>query len=140
MANSQNLEQISESQETDSSLLDKGDVRSFLARASYQGPLPPAQEFAAYEKALPGSADRILRMAETQIAHRHAYELESLRGYLVDKKLSMLLGFIFAVLILGFAIWCVILNQIWLAGVLVTTTMAVVLGAFLLRKRQEMQD
>lgn len=30
----------------------------------YQGPLPDAQELAAYERAFPGAADRILKMAE----------------------------------------------------------------------------
>src|SRR5258705_11795241 len=35
----------------------------------YQGPLPPPENFAAYEHVLPGAADRILKMAENQAAH-----------------------------------------------------------------------
>jgi len=34
--------------------------------ASYAGPLPPAEQIRAYERVLPGSADRILSMAERQ--------------------------------------------------------------------------
>ena len=36
----------------------------------YSGPLPPAEQFAAYESILPGSAERILQMAEKQQSHR----------------------------------------------------------------------
>lgn len=39
-------------------------VESILA--SYSGPLPPPSMYRAYEDVLPGSADRILRMAEQE--------------------------------------------------------------------------
>lgn len=35
-----------------------------MEMTAMSGPLPPSHEFAAYEKTLPGAADRILRMAE----------------------------------------------------------------------------
>lgn len=34
----------------------------------HQGPLPPAAEYAGYERAFPGSADRMLGMAERALA------------------------------------------------------------------------
>ncbi len=33
----------------------------------YSGPIPPASEFAKYEHVLPGSADRIIAMAEASL-------------------------------------------------------------------------
>ena len=33
---------------------------------SYSGPIPPAEEFARYEEVLPGSADRLISMAERE--------------------------------------------------------------------------
>ena len=33
---------------------------------SYSGPIPPAEEFARYEAVLPGSADRLISMAERE--------------------------------------------------------------------------
>ncbi len=38
---------------------------------SYSAPIPPASEFAKYEAACPGAADRILAMAEREAIHRH---------------------------------------------------------------------
>lgn len=47
---------------------------TLAAFGSYSGPLPPADQIRAYEEALPGSADRILAMAERQQEHRLALE------------------------------------------------------------------
>ena len=41
---------------------------------TYIGPLPPAAEFAKYNDALPGTAERILTMAEKEVEHRHKNE------------------------------------------------------------------
>lgn len=43
----------------------------------FSGPIPPPQTMAGYETALPGSADRILKMAEEQSAHRQEMEKET---------------------------------------------------------------
>jgi Predicted membrane protein (DUF2335) len=45
----------------------------------YSGPLPPAEQIRAYEDVLPGSADRILRMAEHQQEHRMELERVTVR-------------------------------------------------------------
>ena len=46
--------------------MEPGGGRLRLVAALYEGPLPPAAEFAGYEATLPGAADRILGMAETE--------------------------------------------------------------------------
>ena len=48
-------------------------VRTEL-RASYSGPIPPPEMLAAYERALSGSAERIITMAEGEQKHRHQLE------------------------------------------------------------------
>lgn len=42
-----------------------------LQQSIWQGPLPPPQALAAYEKVKPGFAERILALAEKEAAHRH---------------------------------------------------------------------
>lgn len=39
-----------------------------------QGPLPDAAEMERYNQALPGAADRLLVMAESEVNHRHRME------------------------------------------------------------------
>jgi len=47
-------------------------VREIIAEAwRFAGPLPPPELFAEYDRVLPGSAERILAMAEREQKHRH---------------------------------------------------------------------
>jgi|ERR1700722_2455054 len=46
----------------------------FMQKREYSGPIPDPQMFAEFEKVLPGSADRILGMAEEQSRHRQKIE------------------------------------------------------------------
>jgi len=46
----------------------------------YAGPIPSADELAKYENILPGSANRILEMAEKQSRHRQNMESEMLKA------------------------------------------------------------
>jgi uncharacterized membrane protein len=45
-----------------------------VTASSFQGPIPPPDVLAGYETLLPGSANRILSMAESQTRHRQNLE------------------------------------------------------------------
>lgn len=55
-----------------------GTLTEYLHAASFKGPLPPPALFEHYEKALPGSADRILKLAENEQTYRHDWEKKAL--------------------------------------------------------------
>lgn len=100
----------------------------------HAGPLPPASEFAAYERTLPSSAERILRMAERQQEHRLAYEKAELYGFILERTLSQVFAFIFAVLALALAYECAREGWMALAIAIVSTTIGGVVGAFLIKR------
>jgi len=52
----------------------------------FAGPLPPPEYFAQYEQACPGSAERILAMAEHQATHRCSMENKTLEAAIEDRK------------------------------------------------------
>jgi uncharacterized membrane protein len=62
----------------------------------YSGPLPTASEFAGYEQAMPGAAERILKMAEEQQSHRHAVENKALEGSLKSRNKGQNMAFVIA--------------------------------------------
>ncbi len=70
----------------------------------FSGPLPPAEMLRQYEQFLPGSADRIFKMAEAQSAHRQ--ELEK-RLVVSDIKRSYM-GMACALLIALFGIYAAV--------------------------------
>ena len=45
-----------------------------MAKAEFSGPIPPPSIIEGYERVLPGSADRIISMAEKQSEHRQKME------------------------------------------------------------------
>jgi uncharacterized membrane protein len=63
-------------------------------RRHYQGPLPRPEDFAAYERVLPGAADRILKMAENQAMHRQGLERRALSGDIVKEMMGTVLAYI----------------------------------------------
>ena len=66
-----------------------------ISAVAYQGPIPPASEFAKYEQVMPGSAKRIFRMAEkseaAEIAHIERRDAMIKTSMMADKGLVYLL-------------------------------------------------
>jgi hypothetical protein len=60
----------------------------------HQGPIPSPEAFEAYERVLPGAADRILRMAETQATHGQGLERFAVRGDFFKAMMGTVLGYI----------------------------------------------
>lgn len=51
-----------------------GRARIIQIQQGFSGPLPPPEMLAQYDAVLPGSADRIVKMAEDQSSHRRRIE------------------------------------------------------------------
>lgn len=76
--------------------------RASLISAQFVGPLPPPSYLAGYENVLPGSAERVLRLAEKEQEHRHKMEHLLLEAQIVDTKddrSEARLGQVFALII-----------------------------------------
>jgi len=65
-------------------------------RASFSGPLPPPDALERYNEVLPGAAERIIAMAESQHAHRQSLEKHVIHSNISAQKLGTVLGFIVA--------------------------------------------
>ena len=74
---------------------------SVLEAASFSGPLPPPSEFGEYNRVHPGSADRILAMAENEQQHRISTERTALAASVRSSKLGQYFGFALAVFCIG---------------------------------------
>ena len=61
---------------------------------SVSGPIPPPSMMEQYERTLPGSADKILKMAENQSEHRQWIEKKKLSFSNREVHLGQILGFL----------------------------------------------
>ncbi len=105
-----------------------------LEASMYSGPIPPPVFFAEYEKALPGLADRVMKMSETQTAHR--IDLES-RVVKTDNIRSILgLLFAFLIVIAGMVIggYLVYKDKAVAGFAAMFAPLAVVVGSFIYQK------
>ena len=110
-------------------------VCAMMKQTSYRGPLPHPEILKEYEKILPGAAERILVMAESQQKHRMSMEETIIKSQTGQSKNGQKWGgcltIFFGVLSLGFAL----LDFPTLAGVILTTTIIALSVIFVLNKR-----
>ena len=97
------LEQLPEDQRQQ--ILAKAVVQLSRTEVSlFSGPLPPAEELARYEDALPGSADRIVTMAEKEQEIRAQQVADSPKTQRLVVKLSTVVAAMLMALA-GLALW-----------------------------------
>ena len=76
----------------------KYSLQSSLSTTSiFQSPLPSAEQLAMYEDTLPGTANRILAMAEQQMKHRHETETKMTNANIKLNYLGLLANIIIGV-------------------------------------------
>ncbi len=96
----------------------------------FAGPLPHPSILAQYEKVVPGAAERIIKMAENQSAHRRDLESIVIRNDVTNSRLGMIFGFVLGLIGLSLpafvktnsATWVSIASLASLVGVFITGT------------------
>ena len=72
-----------------------------MSLEAFVGPLPHPDHFDAYEKTLKGAADRILKLAERQSAHRMGHEEVEQRAGIAARSRGQWFAFILVVVTLA---------------------------------------
>ena len=107
---------------------------SVIEAASFSGPLPPPSMYGEYDRVLPGSAERILEMAEREQAHRVAMEGTALQASTKDSKLGQYFGFSLALLCIGGGIYLATQGQTIAAIALIVASASGLAGRFLMNR------
>lgn len=105
-----------------------------MEQRAFSGPIPPPEDFAEYNKVVPGAANRILEMAEKGSEHRMAMEKDVVGK---DYRLKMLGYIAGALLVIMFGVFSFILGlngHDELAGKIGVTTVVSVAVIFVLNK------
>ena len=104
---------------------------AYLEAQSFQGPLPPPSLFGQYEQILPGSADRILILAEKEQSHRHKWESDVLVAQKSDVGRGQWMGFGLGMAGLIVAFFCSYFGFPVVAAASIGTVLAGIVTAFL---------
>jgi uncharacterized membrane protein len=98
--------------------------------ASWRAPLPPPDALQRYEEILPGSANRILEMAEKQHEHRISIERTIVFGNSRRAYLGLAAGFIISALGIGGGIYLIATGHDWAGLALAGVNLTGLVGVF----------
>jgi len=104
------------------------------------GPLPPPEALEKYNQVLPGAAERILAMAESQQAHRQHLEKHVIESNVSAQTRGTWLGFFVAMTVIVGGIWLIHdgKNTAGLASVL--TALGALVGVFVYSKYEQKKE
>jgi len=71
--------------------------RMQIAAATFSGPIPPPDILQKYDQILPGLAERIMKQAESQTAHRIEIEKRVINSDIINSRLGLIFGFILGI-------------------------------------------
>lgn len=85
-------QELTDTKKKETPLPDEKKVCQQIVAAQYSGPLPDPTSFGKYESILPGSAERILAMAEKEQNHRHQIDDIEVKIESRDSLLGIICG------------------------------------------------
>lgn len=101
-------------------------------------PVPPAELLEGYNAAIPNGAERLFSLVEAQSAHRQKIETVIVDAQAKRSDRGQIFAFLLALFFGGIAIYFAKIDQPWLAGTALTTTIGSILATFVLgQKNQE---
>jgi len=105
--------------QNNANLVSRTEIRGHL----FTGPLPPPEQFEAYERIQPGAADRILRLAEQQSQHRRDIETKSFDSQITLSLRAQISAVVLAFTTVAATVYCATIGQTSVAITLGGTTL-----------------
>ncbi|MEG0783639.1 DUF2335 domain-containing protein [Carnobacterium sp.] len=110
-------------------------------RMHYKGPMPPPEILRGYDDVVPGAADRIIVMTETQQKHRIELEKLVVSSNAKDAHLGVIFAFILGLIIITGGILMILLDKGTAIGAIFSFSgLATLLGTFIYGTRSNSQE
>lgn len=109
---------------------------AMVERKTFSGPLPAPEDFKAYQDVMADAPERILTMAEKQMAHRFECEKKIIDSRIRESRIGQIMAFIIAIFSIGIVCFLGYKGHDWLAG----SITAIIVGLpsiFLFKKSKE---
>ena len=107
---------------------------------SFSGPLPPPEALERYNQIVPGAAERIIAMAESQHDHRQELEKHVIHSNVSAQRLGTLLGFIVAMTAIIGGIWLIHEGKDTAGLASVLTALGALVGVFVYSKVEQKKE
>lgn len=108
---------------------------SYQESVSFSGPLPHPSILQGYENILPGLADRITKMAESQSEHRKKLESRVITLDSVKSVLGLIFAFLVVLAGLGAGVYIYVVSKSVVAGLFSFIPLGTIVAAFIYQER-----
>jgi uncharacterized membrane protein len=106
----------------------------------FSGPLPHPEDLAKYEQVLPGSADRIISMAEHQAEHRRNLEKTVILSNVTLQQWGLACAFILAMTAISGGIWLSLRGMSGVGLTAIISALAALVGVFVYGKSEQKKE
>jgi uncharacterized membrane protein len=103
----------------------------------YSGPLPHPDALARYDEIVPGAAERIIRMAEKEMEHRHSTDDQLNKNAIRATYLGITFAFISVLILSGSVIYALYKGFDTVAASIAVGSIAAVAGVFIFFKSKQ---
>jgi uncharacterized membrane protein len=100
--------------------------------ATFEGPMPPPAILEGYERLVPGAAERILAMAESDTKHQHAIEFAALHAAEGEVKRGQIFAFVIGLAALLASMFALYMGSPAVAGIIGGTTVVGLVSVFII--------
>lgn len=122
-------------QQSRSRIVDR--ITRVMVSEHFSGPIAHPRHLREYEQIAPGSADRIIKMAEKRNEHHIAMDTKAINAEIDDRKLGMICGAsLFALLIICAVIVALSTESPWITAAFLGVTVISGVGLFIKGRRQ----
>lgn len=111
-----------------------------VEQSAFAGPLPPPEVLANYNQILPGLAERIVTMAETQSRHRQHIEEIAIASKIQNERHGQYLAFILAAIALVGSFWVIALGKSPAGITGIIGTLATLAAVFVYGRRSQQKE
>lgn len=111
-------------------------MRQMVAQQHWSGPLPPPEQLARFEDVLPGTAARIIAMAEKEGEHSREVQMRAVRATVRLQHIGQVMAFVLSCCALTSAYWLAMAGHDWVAGSLVAGGFVGLATVFLRQPKQ----
>lgn len=115
-------------------------LQAAIEISRYSGPLPPPEALAKYEQIFPGSADRIIRMAEQQATHRQGMEKVVVGSNAITQKWGLACAFVIAMSAIWGGIWLSLKGMSGVGLTAIIGALAALVGVFVYGKSEQKKE